>query len=133
MMRCFVGSVGPLVWALVGVATALAPIPEPTRTPRSTVVDLDVGATTELELLDGKPVKVRVLELNEKRDTVRKAVRHATVMLEVNGERGEVASSVYHLPVTLGGVQVDVPITKGRYEGVSGDPWALKRDVRLRV
>lgn len=131
-MRCFAGVAGVLVWVVLHVPASVAQVPEPTRTPRSTVIDLDVGTSAELKLLDGTSVKVRVVELNERRDTVRGAVRHATVGLEVNGERGEVASSVYHLPVALGGVQVDVPITKGRYEGVAGDPWALKRDVRLR-
>ncbi len=121
-----------LFWSHLLVEPLAAEIPEPTRTPRCQVVDLDVGESTELTLVDGTEVRVRVIDLTEQRDTVREAVRHAEVRVEVNGDVADVASSVYHLPVTVGGVQLDAPITQGRYRGVSGDPWALEKDVRLR-
>jgi murein DD-endopeptidase MepM/ murein hydrolase activator NlpD len=43
-------------------------------------------------------------------------------------------SATYHLPVTIAGVQIDCPVTKGYVQpGARGNRWALEKDARLRL
>jgi len=110
-----------------------APIPEPTRDPLFRLVDLEIGEEAELALSDGSLARVRLVALEERRDSVREAVREALATVEVNGERAVLGSACYHLPVEVGGVLLDCPATRGRYEGVGGDPWGLEKDARFRL
>ena len=97
-------------------------------------VDLDVGQTQHVTLHDGSKATVTLLELHEKRDTVRNAVRRAQVTVRVNDETISMVSSTYHLPTTAGGVQVDCPITKGYLQDSSkANAWGLTKDARLRL
>ena len=75
------------------------------------VVDLDVGQTRQVTLHDGTKATVTLLELTEKRDSVRNAVRKAQVKVKVNGQTTSLVSSTYHLPTAVGGVQIDCPVT----------------------
>lgn len=94
-------------------------------------VDLSIGQQTTVKLCDGKTATVKLLSLDEKRDSLRHAVRRALVTVEVNGQQVTLTSATYHLPITVGGVQIDCPITKGYNEG--GDHWGLDADARLRL
>src|SRR5262245_10030982 len=76
-------------------------------------VDLDVGETQEVTLSDKASVRVKLLSLDEARDALRSAVREARVRVEVDGRTLVLTSATYHLPVKLGGVQIDCPITRG--------------------
>ncbi len=96
-------------------------------------VDLDVGESSTVELSDGTMAEVRVLALNEIRDSVRNAVRRAEVRVEVNGEPATLVSATYHLPVAVGGVQVDCPVTAGYLTNSRANNWRLRKDVRLRL
>jgi murein DD-endopeptidase MepM/ murein hydrolase activator NlpD len=112
--------------------------PRPTLTPPVRTIDLAVGEWQEVELSSGKKVAVKLLNLQEKRDQLRNAVRKAEVTVEVAGEKLTIVSANYRLPVTVAGVQVDCPVTKGyrqnNAKGVSGeDPWGLDKDARLRL
>ena len=98
------------------------------------VVDLDVGQTREVALHDGTEATVTLLELTEKRDSVRNAVRKAQVKVEVNGNTASLVSSTYHLPTAMGGVQIDCPVTKGYIQNSSKtNAWGLVQDARLRL
>jgi murein DD-endopeptidase MepM/ murein hydrolase activator NlpD len=99
---------------------------------------LDVGDSREVELVDGKKVSVKLLDLKETRDTLRQAVRRAEVTVDVAGEKVTLVSANYRLPVRVAGVRIDCPITKGylrnNSNGVAGeDPWGLDKDARLRL
>jgi murein DD-endopeptidase MepM/ murein hydrolase activator NlpD len=112
--------------------------PQPALKPLVRTVDLNVGAAEEVELADGRKVAVRVLDLRETRDEFRNAVREADVKVGVAGTPVSLVSANYRLPVTVAGVQIDCPVTKGyRQKNAKGDgeenPWALDRDVRLRL
>ena len=97
-------------------------------------VDLKVGEAQQVPLTDGRAVKVELLDLNEHRDDVNGAVRQAEVKVEVDGLVTNLVSSTYHLPLTLGNVQIDCPITKGYLEKSGGqNPWGLLKDARLRL
>lgn len=94
-------------------------------------VDLKIGQQASVRLADGKMATVKLLKLEEKRDRLRNAIRQATVIVEVGGRQVTLDSATYHLPVTVGDVQIDCPITKGYLEW--GDHWGLDADARLRL
>ena len=96
-------------------------------------VDLDVGESADVTLSDGTVASVKLIDLEEVRDNVRKAVRRALVKVEVNGETIVLTSANYNLPASAGGLQIDCPITKGYIERASRDVWGLEKDVRLRL
>ncbi|MDP2895301.1 MAG: PKD domain-containing protein [bacterium] len=106
--------------------------PEATRTPLVRAVELNVGESQEVELCDGTKAHVKLLSLEDMRDSLRDAVRAATVTVEVNGQSATLTCSTYHLPKTLAGVLIDCPITKG-YLKNSRDAWGLAKDARLRL
>jgi len=101
--------------------------------PLCRVVDLNVGQSQTVALADGSEATVKLIALDEKRDAVRDAVRRAEVAVEVNGHRTTLVSATYHLPVTVGGVQIDCPITRGCLSNSHGNPWAIDADARLRA
>ena len=49
--------------------------PLPTRTPRVRVVDLDMNESVEVDLGDGTKARVKLLAIDEVRDSIRDAVR----------------------------------------------------------
>lgn len=114
-------------------AAARADLPKPTLEPTLRAVDLRIGEAAEVRLADGSAARVRLLDVQERRDSMSKAVREARVRIEVNGAEGWLTSANYNLPQTIGGVQVDCPITRG-YNADSGeDSWGLEKDARLRL
>ncbi len=107
--------------------------PQPTRTPLLRAVDLNVGESQQVMLADGSTARVKLLDLQETRDALRDAVRVARVKVEVNGKTATLTSANYNLPVMVGGVQVDCPITKGCNSNSGEDSWGLQKDARLRL
>jgi len=105
------------------------------KSPLFRTVDLDIGETQELKLSNGATARVKLVGLKETRDSVRDAVRRAEVKVEINGNVTNLVSATYHLPATVGGVQVDCPITKGYYTNRDRweDSWGLDKDARLRL
>lgn len=97
------------------------------------VVDLDVGEAARVTLHDGSEASVRLLDLQESRDPVRQAVRSARVRVEVDGDTLELESGMYNLPVTIGAVQIDCPITSGYNSNGTPEFWGLKKQARLRL
>src|SRR5262249_55573154 len=101
-------------------------------------IDLNVGETQVVELADHKKVRVRLLDLREARDELRNAVRRAEVRVQVADQEVTLVSANYRLPVTVAGVQIDCPVTKG-YQQDNGkwpdgrDPGGLARAARLRL
>jgi murein DD-endopeptidase MepM/ murein hydrolase activator NlpD len=112
---------------------ALAAAPQPAVRPLFASVDLGVGERAVVALPDGSRATVRVIDLVEPRDRFRSAVRDARVIVDVNGERGELVSGAYRLPQTVGGVQIDAPATGGLNTNATGDNWGLEKAVRLRL
>jgi len=121
-----------VLWVGV-VAWASAEPPEPTIEPLLQTVDLALGEAAEVTLCNGEKVAVKLLELKESRDSVRNAVRIARVLVEIDGQKVRLASANYELPVTVGKVRVDCPITKGTTANSNRDAWGLEKDARLRL
>src|SRR5262249_14233733 len=107
--------------------------PKPTRTPIVRAVDLNIGDSQEVPLAGGKKATVKLVDLQETHDDLTMAVRQARVKVEVNGQSAVLASPNYHLPVAVGGVRIDCPITKGYYRNSNADAWGLDKDARLRL
>jgi hypothetical protein len=110
-----------------------AEIPTPTMQPVRSVIDLTLEESTEVVLADKSIVKVKLLQLEEKLDSMAKAVREAKVLVEVNGEQQWLTSANYNLPQLVGGVQIDCPITRGYNANSGQDSWGLEKDARLRL
>ncbi|MGP0064528.1 MAG: PKD domain-containing protein [Isosphaeraceae bacterium] len=121
-----------LLCMLTTDARAAGP-PSPIRVPHVRVVDLDVGESRAVDLGDGTKAQLKLLPIDETRDTIREAVRRAVVKVEVNGQAVELISATYHLPQTVAGVQVDCPITRGYLTNTDQDHWGLRKAARLRV
>lgn len=103
--------------------------------PRHRTVDLNVGDLVDVEMVDKSIARVKLLEVKELRDTVRKAIREAHVKIEINGTVATLVSGNYRLPMTVGKFHVDCPATSGLNASVDArdDPWGLRKDVRLRL
>jgi murein DD-endopeptidase MepM/ murein hydrolase activator NlpD len=130
------------VLALLALALPLpapAAPPAPTLVPPVRTIDLSVGDIQTVELSGGRKVVVKLLDLSETRDDIRKAVRRAEVNVVVADEKVTLVSGNYQLPVTVAGVQIDCPVTRGYRQNASkavapgDDPWGLDKDVRLRL
>jgi len=95
--------------------------------------DLKVGESVRVGVVRGRPVQVRLLDLKETLDDVNGAVRLAQVTVDVDGTVVTLTSGNYRLPVTVGPLQVDCPITKGYVaRSQQKNPWGLLQDARLR-
>jgi len=115
--------------APVGPAADQVPL-----TPLVRVADLDLGEAQTIALANGDSVAVKLIDLNEVRDNIRNAVRRATVNVEVAGKVVSLVSSTYHLPVTVGDVQIDCPVTQGYTKNSSKDnAWGLTKAARIRL
>lgn len=122
----------------VWVSSAAAELPEPKLAPLHATADLNLGESQEVTLTNGKKVTVKVLDLMEQRDSLRGAVRKAEVKVLVDGKEVTLVSANYRLPVKVGEVQIDCPVTGGyrdRATKTTGglDVWGLEKAVRLRL
>jgi murein DD-endopeptidase MepM/ murein hydrolase activator NlpD len=117
---------------------AFAELPAPTLPSPFVAVDLAIGESQTVTLANGEQVTVKLVDVQDVRDTLRGAVRKSAVKVEVAGQPLTLGSGTYHLPVTAGKVQIDCPVTKGyvaRANKTSAniDAWGLDKDARLRL
>ena len=123
----------PLLLLFLLHASLRADLPKPTLEPTLRAVDLTLGESAEVKLADGSMARVKLLDLQERTDTMSLAVREARVKVSVNGAEAWLTSANYNLPQTIGGVQIDCPITRGYNANSGQDSWGLERDARLRL
>jgi murein DD-endopeptidase MepM/ murein hydrolase activator NlpD len=117
---------------------ALAELPVPTLPSPFVAVDLSIGESQEVTLPNGQKFAVKLIDLKDYRDSLRGAVRRSEVKVELAGEPVTLGSATYHLPVNVGKVQIDCPITKGYIARANKltsnmDAWGLEKDARLRL
>ena len=96
-------------------------------------VDINIGERMKVELHDGSVADVALVAVDRFTDSVFGAVRQVAVTIRVNGEKRTIYSGNYHLPVTIGKVQVDCPITIDYMDRAHQDSWGLEKDARLRL
>jgi len=116
-----------LVGIFAGSCFAAAPAPLGRN------VDLNRGESQKVTLSDGKIVILRLLAAAATKDSIRDAVRSAQVDVEIDGRRMTLQCGEYHLPVTVGHVQIDCPVTGAVNTNTDKDAWALEKDARLRL
>jgi len=97
------------------------------------VVDLDMGETAQVTLDNGAVVAVCLCNMETERDPVRGAVRRSVVVVEVDGEPVRLEAGNYTLPVCVGRVRIDCPVTRDVYVNTNEDRWGLRKDARLRL
>lgn len=117
-----------VLFAMVTDVQAAAPL-----TPLLRAVDMDIGETRQVELHDGSTAEVELLGVEPITDSVLDAVREVNVTVRINGEKKTIHSGNYYLPVTVGGVQIDCPVTQDYMERAHIDWWGLEKDARLRL
>ncbi|MCX6848205.1 MAG: PKD domain-containing protein [Verrucomicrobia bacterium] len=122
-----------LILALSSIGSVWADLLAPTLQPALRAVDLKIGESAEVQFADGSTARVKLLELDEKIDSMSHAVREAKVKVDVNGVQAWLTSANYQLPLNLGGVQIDCPITRGYSANSQEDSWRLEKDARLRL
>ena len=76
------------------------------------VVGLNVGESKEVELINGEVIKLKLIDINIVRDSLRKAVRAAFLTLSVDGEEVTLGCGNYNLPVRVGNIKIDCPVIK---------------------
>jgi hypothetical protein len=121
-----------MIILLAGARTLAAESWPPAIEPIERSVDLNVGESCDVKLADGSSAAVKLVDLKEIRDDLRQAVREARVTVEVNGQQATLLGYNYHLPITVGGVQIDCSISKGCVQP-KNNPWSLDKDARLRL
>jgi murein DD-endopeptidase MepM/ murein hydrolase activator NlpD len=114
--------------SMVTVAQATDPLSPLLRT-----LDIDIGEKRKVELHDGSIAQVELLAIDAIKDPVMDAVREVNITVRINGEKKKIKSGNYHLPVTIGRVQIDCPVTKDYLQRAHIDWWALEKDARLRL
>ena len=102
-------------------------------TPVRVISELNVGESKVIKLSNDNVVILSLLQIDEVRDSVRNAIRAVNVKVSVDGEIITLSSGNYNLPVVIGKVQIDCPVTKGYYSNASQNSWKLKKDARLRL
>jgi len=126
-----------ILWSFAAQAQSEPALPEPTLDPPFQTVDLNVGESRQVTL-SGRTLAVKLIDLKEQSDSLREAVRRAEVQVEVSGQTAALVSANYRLPVTVGTVQIDCPITRGYTRNSTKTtgglaPWGLEKDARLRL
>ena len=91
--------------------------PAATRVPLGRTIDLNIGETVDLELADKSRAIVKVVDYTVTRDRLRDAVRGVDVQVLVNGLPVTLGCGNYHLPVSIGGVQIDCPMAATNLTG----------------
>jgi len=126
-------TIGGAILVFSWCVLATAQPPQPTLEPLVRAVDLKIGEQQEVTLSNSNKVKVKLLDLRETSDPIRQAVREAKVEVEIDGQRVLLTSATYRLPVSVGSVQIDCPITRAIYRNNNAESWGLEKDARLRL
>ena len=81
---------------------------EPPLPPLHRTVDLNRGELFQIEIFDGSKATVKLLDVEATRDTLRMAIRKASVRLGIDGLPTTLLAAMYHLPWTIEGCRSTV-------------------------
>lgn len=98
-----------------------------------TMVELNLGESQTVTLSNGETAMIELIDKSATRDSIRNAVRKVKVTIQINGTKTDLWSGNYSLPVSVGGVQIDCPVTCDYYDDASEDRWRLSKDARFRL
>ncbi len=77
------------------------------------VVGLDSGETHPFKMKDGRTRTIRLISVEETRDTVMKLVRSAAVRVEIDGIPLDLVCAPYVMPTEIDGLRIQADITSG--------------------
>ena len=103
-----------------------------TKTLRS-VVNLSIGESQDVILVNGENVTIKLIDVEEIHDELRDAVREAHVKVSVDGEEVTIISGNYYLPVKVGNVKIDCPVTGGYVKNARIDDYGFDKEARIRI
>lgn len=101
--------------------------------PIRVTTELAIGESREITLTNGEMVVLKLLDINEVRDSLRNAIRTVKVKVSINGEEFTLGSGNYLLPVEAGSVQIDCPVVKSYSANSTKNRWRLSKDARFRL
>ncbi len=101
--------------------------------PLVTTVDLDIDEETTVEVGEDVQVVVRLDAVRETRDSVMNALSSVEVDVTIDGQQATLTSGLYRLPLQVGSVQIDCPVTIGYNHDSHIDHWGLRQAARLRL
>ncbi len=101
--------------------------------PERIVAELNIGESQDIKLTNGDIVNLRFLGITEIRDSIRDAIRAASVKVSVDGHEIIIGCGNYNLPVVTGKVQIDCPALKSYMTNASQDSWGMSKDARFRL
>jgi len=88
-------------------------LPERLAFSSQAIVCLDPGEEHAFALRSGREVRVRLLSVEEHRDSVVKLVRRADVRVAIDGTEHELLCAPYLMPTTVGELRIQVDTTSG--------------------
>ena len=97
------------------------------------VAELNIGESKDIMLSNGNYVKLKLLQIDVFRDSLRDAIRSVNVKVSVDNEEITLNSGNYNLPVTVQKIQIDCPVVKEYYTNSNSDGWGLQKDARFRL
>ncbi len=124
---------GIILFIFLGFSRCISNRTEKQEPIERVVAELNVGETQNVQLHNGKTVKLTLLEIGDSRDSIRGAIRSANARISVDGEEVTISSGNYNLPVVIGKVQIDCPVIKTYHSNTSRQLWALGKDARFRL
>jgi len=126
-----------LVYITIAVILTVAPVVGYTQDspafPVRVVIELNIGQTREVILVNGETVKLTLLGIEETRYDVRNIVRDVRLRVKVDGEEVVLVCGNYHLPVSIGKVKIDCPAVKNYLSNSMRDHWKITKDARFRL
>ena len=99
------------------------------------VVEMNIGDTKDVALINGDVVKLVLHDIEIVRDSVRRGIRAVRLKISVDGEEATIGSGNYNLPVNVGKVKIDCPVirehtARSSYYASDG---VLQGDARIRL
>ncbi len=102
---------------------------ESTRKALFETFDLTIGETVTTT----SGAELTLVSVKEPKGDVWGEISRPEVVVAVDGETATLVAGMYRLPVAIGSLQLDCPITGGLQKNSHIDHWALEKDARLRV
>jgi murein DD-endopeptidase MepM/ murein hydrolase activator NlpD len=101
--------------------------------PLRVITELNTGESQDVLLSNGESVSVKLISVQEFRDSLRNAVRSANIKVVVDGEEVNLNTGNYNLPIITGKVQIDCPAILSCLTEDMKDTSRIAKEVTLRL
>ena len=85
--------------------------------------------------INGDTFNIELLDIQTTIDTIKEAIRSATVTVRINKDTIKISCGNYSLPITLTefGIQIDCPVVRKYLANSNHSEWEIEKDARLRI